>query len=82
MPAAASPIMTSVSPLSSPAPRRAVLVLGMHRSGTSAVTQALHLLGLAVPDNLIPADPRENPTGFWESADIVAAHQDFLAAAG
>lgn len=74
--------MTSLSPLSSTALRRAVLVLGMHRSGTSAVTQALHLLGLAVPDNLIPANPRENPTGFWESADIVAAHQDFLAAAG
>jgi len=62
--------------------RRAVLVLGMHRSGTSAVTQALHLLGLDLPGNLIPANPRENPTGFWESADIVAAHQDFLAAAG
>jgi len=76
--------MSSVPLLTHPgrAAQRAVLVLGMHRSGTSAVTQALHLLGLDVPGNLIPANPQENPTGFWESADIVAVHQAFLAAAG
>jgi glycosyltransferase involved in cell wall biosynthesis len=59
-----------------------VLVVGVHRSGTSAVTQVIHRLGVAVPNNLVPGSPSENPTGFWESRDVIATHEDFLAAIG
>ncbi|QDX82040.1 hypothetical protein B9N43_12760 [Denitratisoma sp. DHT3] len=52
-----------------PAPA-VTFVLGMHRSGTSAVTRLLHVLGLDVGDHLLP--PRQdNPEGFFEDAGVV-----------
>lgn len=60
----------------------AVLVVGMHRAGTSAITRTLNLMGAALPSGLLPPSPTENPTGFWEAADIVACHDRFLAAVG
>ena len=59
----------------------AILVLGMHRSGTSALTGMLHHLGVALGGNLMPASP-DNPRGYWEHADIVAAHEQILAGLG
>src|SRR5688500_5055870 len=38
------------------ATRTAYLVLGMHRSGTSAVTQLLALAGAELPTNVMPGD--------------------------
>jgi hypothetical protein len=61
--------------------RRAILVLGMHRSGTSALTRALHAAGAAAPATLMPAGP-DNPGGFWESAPVSAYNEEILAAAG
>ena len=61
--------------------RTAVLVLGMHRSGTSSLAGAMVRLGVAPPLNLIPAG-EENPKGFWESAVIVALNDEILAAGG
>lgn len=49
--------------------RRLVAVLGMHRSGTSAITRALSALGVGLGDRLMPAQP-VNPKGFWEDLDI------------
>ena len=46
--------------------RTAVLVLGMHRSGTSSLAGTLVKLGGTAPLNLVPADP-DNTRGFWES---------------
>ncbi|HQQ57983.1 MAG TPA: glycosyltransferase [Thermomonas sp.] len=57
----------------------ALLVLGMHRSGTSAFTRVLNLHGVALGENLMPAGP-DNPSGFWEHADVVAVHERLLAA--
>lgn len=66
-----------------PAPRpRALIVLGMHRSGTSAVTRALNLLGAALPSNLMPAKEDDNSEGFWESQDLMEIHTEALASAG
>ena len=62
--------------------RRAVMVLGMHRSGTSAFTRVINLLGAELPTNLLPANPAENATGFWESSDIIQCHDQFLTAIG
>lgn len=61
-----------------------VLVLGMHRSGTSVLARTLNLLGIAVGDNesLLPAHPTDNPSGYWERSDIVACHDEFLGSGG
>jgi len=47
------------------------LVLGMARSGTSAVARGLSALGIEFGDKLAPADSLWNPKGFWEDTDIV-----------
>jgi hypothetical protein len=46
---------------------RAIVVAGMHRSGTSLVAQLVHALGVYAgqPDELTAAD-MFNPTGYWE----------------
>jgi hypothetical protein len=44
----------------------AILVLGMHRSGTSAVTGVLDKLGIPVPGEMLPA-ASDNPKGFFEN---------------
>ncbi len=49
--------------------RRAILVLGMHRSGTSVLARILNLLGCDFPRNLMSAD-EGNEAGFWESTQI------------
>lgn len=43
----------------------ALFVLGVPRSGTSAVTRVLSLCGATLPAGLSGADPR-NPRGYWE----------------
>jgi hypothetical protein len=61
-----------------------VLVVGMHRSGTSALARTLSLMGVDVgnEDDLLPPHPTDNPTGYWERADIVALHDEFLKSGG
>ena len=61
--------------------RRGVLVLGMHRSGTSALTRVLSLHGPALPADLL-AGRVDNPRGFFESAGMVALDDRMLAALG
>jgi len=57
-----------------------VLVLGMHRSGTSALAGALEAMGLEVGPNadLMPADVG-NPEGYFELLSVVRANDDLLA---
>ena len=62
--------------------RRAILVLGMHRSGTSAITRVLSLLGADLPSELLEPVPGVNESGFWESAKLVRIHDRLLEAAG
>lgn len=57
--------------------RQGILVLGMHRSGTSALTRVLNLLGAELPSDLVEAD-RWNERGVWESCDIMALHDQLL----
>lgn len=47
-----------------------VAVLGMHRSGTSAITRGLRALSVDLGANLAPAIAGENDKGFWEDRDI------------
>jgi hypothetical protein len=60
-----------------------VFVLGMHRSGTSAATRLLNLLGLRAPieEDLLPPDVG-NPTGYWESSSLVDFNDRLLEALG
>ncbi len=64
-----------------PVKRQAILILGMHRSGTSALTRALSLCGPALPEHLIPATPK-NERGYFESQAIYELHEGLLRDAG
>lgn len=61
--------------------REALLVLGMHRSGTSALAGLLVHLGADGPKSLMPADAF-NPEGYWESAVLCEFHERLLRMAG
>lgn len=59
--------------------KTALVVLGMHRSGTSSVAGALALLGAQPPLTLLqPSD--DNPRGFWESLEIIHLNDRILQA--
>lgn len=58
-----------------------VLVVGMHRSGTSALTRVLVGLGCDAPRTLMPADDH-NAAGYWESSPIAALNDAILDSAG
>ncbi|MGH8475152.1 MAG: sulfotransferase family protein, partial [Methylococcales bacterium] len=57
--------------------RQIIVVLGMHRSGTSAITRGLTALGVDLGENLISPEP-DNPDGFWEDRDIAGLNMEFL----
>ena len=59
----------------------ALLILGMHRSGTSSMAGAMVRLGGAAPLNLLPPQD-DNPRGFWESSVLVTLNDQILAAGG
>ncbi|MEZ5960376.1 MAG: glycoside hydrolase family 99-like domain-containing protein [Hyphomonadaceae bacterium] len=59
----------------------AIIVAGMHRSGTSALARALALCGASLPRTLIPANAF-NEDGHWESELIAKGNDDLLAALG
>jgi len=61
--------------------KRIIVVLGMHRSGTSALTRALVAIGAGVGNSLIPAG-QDNPKGFWEDRDFVTFNDRLLAMLG
>lgn len=58
--------------------KRLIVVLGMHRSGTSAVTRGLKVLGVELGEKLIPAMDDVNAKGFWEEVDINNFNSDIL----
>jgi hypothetical protein len=61
--------------------RNALLLLGMHRSGTSLLAYLLHARGAALPDDVI-GPGRGNPLGHWEPRNLVAINDDALRALG
>ena len=63
---------------SAPSPvRRVLLVLGMHRSGTSALAGLLCQQGFQAPLESGRGDAH-NPTGYWEPQQILAVHNRLL----
>jgi hypothetical protein len=67
------------TPLSKPSGDTCVFVMGMHRSGTSAVTGMLGQLGISGPslDDLIPATP-SNARGHFESKILTRIDNQLL----
>lgn len=59
-----------------------IVVLGMHRSGTSAITRALEALGVSLGDNLMPPAEGNNEKGFFEDLDIHDFNTRLLAELG
>ena len=64
------------------------VVLGMHRSGTSAIAGLLHTNGISMGDDehFLPRPSPENPKGFFEDVrfreinDEVLAYHDYFVA--
>jgi glycosyltransferase involved in cell wall biosynthesis len=62
--------------------RRAVIVTGMHRSGTSAISRALALLGLQLPATPMGSNSG-NRLGHWgESARVYELHEELFETTG
>lgn len=60
-----------------------IFVLGMHRSGTSALARTLGLLGCHAGEPAdFPAADAANPRGYWERRDIWRLNEDLLATLG
>jgi hypothetical protein len=86
--AAPAPILrevprTAVPTLLGAAPRRPiVMVLGMHRSGTSLCSHVLSALGLDMTDRVpgpgLDSPGEDNPLGHWERWEIVEFHDRIL----
>ncbi len=61
---------------------RLVVVLGMHRSGTSAITRGLQVLGVDLGDSFMPPKAGNNDKGFWEDIDLNALNMEMQSALG
>lgn len=61
--------------------RSCILVLGMHRSGTSALTRVLNLLGAKLPEALLGPN-KGNELGHWEPIKLVALNDKLMAECG
>jgi hypothetical protein len=82
--AAAEPAMTDSqmqSEVSSQLERQAILVLGMHRSGTSAVAGVLGVLGAALPKKTLMGPDPCNQRGLFEALALACAHDELLLSA-
>jgi GT2 family glycosyltransferase len=61
--------------------KKLIVVLGMHRSGTSAVAKALSCLGVSLGNDFMPAGS-DNPKGFFEDKAVNQLNIEMLAVIG
>lgn len=59
---------------------RLLVVLGVPRSGTSAITRALKVFGASFGQDLIEAKQNINDKGFWEDKAVLNLNEDILRA--
>lgn len=71
---------SSVASAQPPRDQKTILVVGMHRSGTSVLARIVNLMGAFVgaEAELVPAHESINPTGYWERRDVVVEQDLFL----
>jgi hypothetical protein len=55
-----------------------IVVLGMHRSGTSVIARGLQVLGVDLGHRLMPPFEGNNSKGFWEDIDINTLNIEML----
>ena len=58
-----------------------IVVLGMHRSGTSVAARSMKALGAELGDNLMKPVANNNEKGFWEDLDFNRLNERVLAKA-
>jgi GT2 family glycosyltransferase len=56
---------------------RLIVVLGMHRSGTSVMTRGLQVLGVNLGNTFLPSQ-KDNEKGFWEDIDLLSLNMEML----
>lgn len=61
--------------------KRAILVLGMHRSGTSLLTKILTIMGATPPAGLLLTSV-DNPIGYWEALSVNDLNEKLLYSTG
>jgi hypothetical protein len=59
-----------------------VVVLGMHRCGTSVITRGLQVMGVNLGESLMPASEANNDKGFWEDTGVNELNIQLLDAIG
>lgn len=59
--------------------KQLILVIGVHRSGTSLLTKALETMGVSLGNNFIPTTTY-NEKGFWEDSDFHQLNLEMLSA--
>lgn len=64
-----------------PTQQTCILVLGMHRSGTSAVTGLINIFGAALPENILGANS-DNAKGHFEPQRLIEINEKILVEAG
>lgn len=57
-----------------------VMILGMHRSGTSLAARAFATAGMPLGHRLLLAPRADNPDGYWEDEEIVETHERLMVA--
>lgn len=58
--------------------RKLIVVLGMHRSGTSVITRGLSVMGVDLGSRLMPPFEGNNAKGFFEDLDIYNLNIEML----
>ena len=61
--------------------QRAIFVLGMHRSGTSALARVLNLMGVDLGAGSEAAG-KDNQRGFWEHPELNITNENILKSLG
>ena len=60
-----------------------IIVLGMHRSGTSITTRLINMMGAYFgPESSVGEITIDNPKGFWERPEVFKLNESILAAQG
>ena len=59
-----------------------IIVLGMHRSGTSVISRGLQVMGVELGNRLMAPVPDVNAKGFWEDVDLNLLNIEMLHAIG
>jgi len=60
--------------------KKLIVVLGMHRGGTSVTTRSLSVFNIDLGNTLIRADKNINVKGYWEDRDINMLNNEMLKA--